>query len=48
LDKKERSTKESEATLFGLDEEISLQSVNFAITENSLLNERLHDENPEA
>ena len=33
------------AKLFGLDEETSLQSVNFATTENPLLNEHFHEEN---
>jgi hypothetical protein len=32
------------AKLFGLDEETSLQSVNFATTENSLLNEHFQEE----
>lgn len=46
--KKEKTATESEASLFGLDEEISLQSVNFATTENELLNERFNEENREA
>ncbi|WP_213369611.1 hypothetical protein [Mesobacillus boroniphilus] len=32
------------AKLFGLDEESSLQSVNFATTENPLLNEHFQEE----
>lgn len=32
------------AKLFGLDEETSLQSINFATTENPLLNEQFHEE----
>ncbi|WP_170169178.1 hypothetical protein [Mesobacillus subterraneus] len=32
------------ASLFGLDKETSLQSVNFATTENPLLNEHFQDE----
>ncbi|MCM3575180.1 MULTISPECIES: hypothetical protein [Mesobacillus] len=32
------------AKLFGLDEETSLQSVNFATTENPLLNEHFQEE----
>jgi hypothetical protein len=48
LKKTENPIRESEATLFGLDEEISLQSVNFATTENSLLNERFHEDSPDA
>jgi hypothetical protein len=32
------------AHLFGLDEETSLQSVNFATTENHLLNEHYQDD----
>lgn len=48
VDKKEEfNAKEAEAKLFGLDEEISLQSVNFATTENPLLNEHFRDENRE-
>lgn len=35
---------EEVAKLFGLDEETSLQSVNFATTENPLLNEQFHEE----
>lgn len=35
---------EEAARLFGLEEETSLQSVNFATTENSLLNERFQED----
>lgn len=42
---KDKSGHESEvAQLFGLDEEASLQSVNFATTENPLLNEHFQEE----
>jgi len=48
VDKKKGSTsKDAEAKLFGLDEELSLQSVNFATTENPLLNEHFCEENKE-
>lgn len=35
---------EEVAKLFGLDQETSLQSVNFATTENPLLNEQFQEE----
>jgi hypothetical protein len=42
---KEKVSHNSEvAQLFGLDEESSLQSVNFGTTENSLLNEHFQEE----
>ncbi|WNF25026.1 hypothetical protein [Mesobacillus jeotgali] len=42
---KEKTGHNSEvAQLFGLDEETSLQSVNFATTETSLLNEHFQEE----
>ncbi|NKE04232.1 MULTISPECIES: hypothetical protein [Mesobacillus] len=42
---KDKAGHESEvAQLFGLDEETSLQSVNFATTENPLLNEHFQEE----
>lgn len=44
-DRKDRSSDNEVAKLFGLDEETSLQSVNFATTENSLLNEHFQEEN---
>ncbi|MGA9227689.1 MAG: hypothetical protein WB217_15195 [Mesobacillus sp.] len=42
--KKESTTKDAEAKLYGLDKELSLQSVNFATTENPLLNEHIRDD----
>ena len=44
-DRKDRSSDNEVAKLFGLDEETSLQSVNFATTENPLLNEHFQEEN---
>lgn len=44
-DKKDRSSDNELAKLYGLDEETSLQSVNFATTENPLLNEHFQEEN---
>jgi hypothetical protein len=44
-DKKDRSSDNEVAKLFGLDEETSLQFVNFATTENPLLNEHFQEEN---
>ena len=42
---KEKTSHENEiAQLFGLDEESSLHSVNFATTENPLLNEHFQEE----
>lgn len=41
------TSKDAEARLFGLDEEASLLSVNFATTENLLLNEHFRDEDKE-
>jgi hypothetical protein len=47
-DKKDiQHSKVDEAKLFGLDEEISLQSVNFATTENDLLNEHFQGDGKE-
>lgn len=40
----EKGSKSAEAKLFGLDKETSLQSVNFATTENPLLNEHFQEE----
>ncbi|MEH7444964.1 hypothetical protein V7201_21910 [Bacillus sp. JJ1122] len=48
MDKEKGSgSKDAEAKLFGLDEDLSLQSVNFATTENPLLNEHFRDEKDE-
>jgi hypothetical protein len=44
-DKRDKSSDHEVAKLFGLDEETSLQSVNFATTENPLLNEHFQEEN---
>lgn len=44
-DQKDIGPKGDEAKLFGLDKETSLQSVNFATTENPLLNEHFQEEN---
>ncbi|MBT2682450.1 hypothetical protein [Bacillus sp. ISL-37] len=43
-DKMEGAYENEVAKLFGLDEETSLQSVNFATTENRLLNEHFQEE----
>ena len=43
-DKMEGAYESEVAKLFGLDEETSLQSVNFATTENPLLNEHFQEE----
>ncbi|GAM14493.1 hypothetical protein [Mesobacillus selenatarsenatis] len=43
-DKADHAYENEVAKLFGLDEETSLQSVNFATTENSLLNEHFQEE----
>lgn len=44
MDKKKGSfSKDAEAKLFGLEEDLSLQSVNFAKTENPLLNEHFRE-----
>ncbi|UII54402.1 hypothetical protein LS684_11995 [Cytobacillus spongiae] len=37
---------QSEAELFGLDDETSLLSVNFATTETTYINEHTHEEKP--
>ena len=42
-EKPEIREKEAEAQLFGLDEKSSLQSVNFAPSENQLLNEHFQE-----
>jgi hypothetical protein len=42
--KKDNAYEKEVAKLFGLDEETSLQSVNFATTENPLLNEHFQEE----
>jgi hypothetical protein len=42
--KKDNGYEKEVAKLFGLDEETSLQSVNFATTENPLLNEHFQEE----
>ena len=48
MDKEKGSgSKDAEAKLFGLDEDLSLQSVNFATTENPLLNEHFCEDTKE-
>lgn len=43
-EKKEGAYENEVAKLFGLDEETSLQSINFATTENPLLNEHFQED----